>query len=168
MVFKFKKHGMMRGHSRGIDKTVRTAVDEDIIDEGSRKSTANRSQNRGPDPVLTAIIEDCTKNGLGTLDWTDWVGRTLPPVTNHCGHNAGTQITCRIDGASYGQTVKEDEMTVEDNMPVCIPNATETAKIERNTTNGTSQPGGGEFLLSVTENISSSRMNAPMNLTLLH
>ena len=68
MVFKSRKHDMKRGHSRGIDKTVRTAVDEDVIDEGSRKSTANRSQNRGPDPVLTAIIEDCTKNGLGTLD----------------------------------------------------------------------------------------------------
>jgi hypothetical protein len=59
-------------------------------------------------------------------------------------------------------------MTVKDNMPVCIPNATEIAKIVRNTTNGTTQPGGGEFLLSVTENIRSSRMNAPMNLTLLY
>ena len=54
-------------HSRGIDKAVRTAVDEDIIDEGGRKSATNRAQNRGPDPVLTAIIEDYTNNRLGTF-----------------------------------------------------------------------------------------------------
>jgi hypothetical protein len=59
-------------------------------------------------------------------------------------------------------------MTVKDNMPVCIPNATEIARMLRNTTSGTTQPGGGEFFLSVTENISSSRMNVPINLTLLH
>jgi len=58
---------MKRGHSQGIDKTVRPAVDEDIIDEGSRKSATNRAQKRGPDPVLTTIVEDCNKNGLGTV-----------------------------------------------------------------------------------------------------
>jgi hypothetical protein len=68
MAIKSRKYGMKRGHSRGIDKAVRTAVDKDIIDEGGRKSTTNRAQNRGPDPVLTAIIEDCAKNGLGTFD----------------------------------------------------------------------------------------------------
>jgi len=54
---------MKHSHSRGIDKTVRTAIDEDIIDEGSRKSSTNRAQKRGPDPVLTTIIEDWIKNG---------------------------------------------------------------------------------------------------------
>jgi hypothetical protein len=58
MVFKPRKHGMKRGHSRSIDKTVQTAVDEDIIDEGGGKSATNRAQKRGPDPVLTTIIED--------------------------------------------------------------------------------------------------------------
>ena len=94
---------MKHGHSRSIDKTTRTAVDQDIIDKGGRKSTTNRAQNRGPDPVLTTIIEDCIKNGLGTL--TERLGinlRTLPSITDHCSHDAGSQITRRIDGASYG------------------------------------------------------------------
>jgi hypothetical protein len=56
----------------------------------------------------------------------------------------------------------------KENMPVCIPNATETPRIVKNMTNGTSQPGGGEFFLSVTAKISSSRMNAPTNLIPLH
>jgi hypothetical protein len=76
MVFKPRKYGMKRGHSRGIDKTVRTAVDEDIIDEGSRKSATNRAQKRGPDPVLTTIIEDCLKNGLVIV--TERLGLVAP------------------------------------------------------------------------------------------
>jgi hypothetical protein len=104
---------MKRGHSRGIDKTVRTAVDEDIIDECGRKSATNRAQKGGPDPVLTTIIEDCIKNGLVIIvTETAWVSRTLPSVTDHCGHDAGSQITRRIDGGSYGRTVKEDQITV--------------------------------------------------------
>jgi hypothetical protein len=67
---------MKRGHSRGIDKTVRTAVDEDTIDEGGRKSATNRAQKRGPDPVLTTIIEDCIKNGLGTV--SERLGLAVP------------------------------------------------------------------------------------------
>jgi hypothetical protein len=67
---------MKRGHSRGIDKTVRTAVDEDIIDEGGRKSATNGAQKRGPDPVLTTIIEDCTKNALETV--TERLGLAIP------------------------------------------------------------------------------------------
>jgi hypothetical protein len=67
---------MKRDHSRGIDKTVRTAVDEDIIDEGSRKSATNRSQERGPDPVLTTIIEDCIKNRLAAV--TERLGLAIP------------------------------------------------------------------------------------------
>ena len=58
---------MNRGHSRGINETVRTAVDEDIIDECGRKSATNRAQKRGPDPVLTTIIENCIKKKLGTV-----------------------------------------------------------------------------------------------------
>ncbi len=69
---------MKRGHSRGIDKTTRTAVDQDIIDKGGRKSATNRAQNRGPDPVLTTIIEDCIKNGLGTL--TEQLGINLRTI----------------------------------------------------------------------------------------
>ena len=67
---------MKHGNSRGIDKTVRTAVDKDIIDEGSRKSATNRAQKRGPDPVLTTIIEDCIKNGLATV--SEWLGLAIP------------------------------------------------------------------------------------------
>jgi hypothetical protein len=67
---------MKRGHSRSIDKTVRTAVDEDIIDEGGRKSATNRAQKRGPDPVLATIIEDCIKSGLGTV--TEQLGLAVP------------------------------------------------------------------------------------------
>ena len=67
---------MKRGHSRGIDKTIGTAVDEDIIGEGGRKSATNGTQNRGPDPVLTTIIEDCIKNGLVTL--TERIGLAMP------------------------------------------------------------------------------------------
>lgn len=59
VLFKPRKYGMKRGHSRGIDKTVRTAVDEDIVYERSRNSATNRTQKRGPDPVLATIIEDC-------------------------------------------------------------------------------------------------------------
>jgi hypothetical protein len=68
MVFKPRKYGMKRCHSRGIDKTLRTAADEGLIHEGGRKSATNRAQKRGPDPVLTTIIEDCIKNGLGIRD----------------------------------------------------------------------------------------------------
>ena len=53
-------------------------------------------------------------------------------------------------------------------MPVCILKATETPRTVKNKTNGTNQPGGGVFFLSVTTKIRSSRMNVPMNLTLLH
>jgi hypothetical protein len=67
---------MKRGHSRGIDKTVRTAVDEDIIDEGGRKSATNRAQKGGPDPVLTTIIEDCIKNILVIV--TERLGLVAP------------------------------------------------------------------------------------------
>ena len=76
MAFKPRKYAIKCGHSRGIDKTVRTAVDEDLIDEGGRKSTTNGAQNRGPDPVLTTIIEDCIKNVLGTL--TERLGLAVP------------------------------------------------------------------------------------------
>jgi hypothetical protein len=112
MVFKPRKYGMKRAHSRGVDKTVRTAVDKDIIDEPGRKSATNRAHKRGPDPVLTTIIEDCIKNGLGIVTEQLRTSRTLPSVTDHCGHDAGPQITRRIDGESYGRTVKEDQMTV--------------------------------------------------------
>ena len=97
-----------------------------------------------------------------------WINRTLPSVTDHCGHDAGSQITRRIDGESYRRTVKEDQITVKTTLPVCIPNATVIPRRVKNTTKGTSQPGGGEFFLSVTANISSSRMNVPMNLIPLH
>jgi hypothetical protein len=76
MLLKPGKYGMKRDHSRGIDKTVRTAVDEDIIDEGGRKSATNRAQKRGPDPVLTTIIEDCIKNGLVIV--TERLGLVAP------------------------------------------------------------------------------------------
>jgi hypothetical protein len=66
-VFKPRKYGRKCGHSRSIDKTARTAVYQDIIDKGGRKSAKDRAQKRGPDPVLTTIIEFCIMNVLVTL-----------------------------------------------------------------------------------------------------
>ena len=68
---------MKRSHSRGINKTLRTAVDEDIIEKGGSQSATNRAQKRRPDPVLAAIIEDCIKgNLLKTV--TQWLGIAVP------------------------------------------------------------------------------------------
>jgi hypothetical protein len=64
MVLKPKKYGVKRSHSRGINKTFRAAVDEDIIEKGGNQSATNRAQKRRPDPVLAAIIEDCIKETL--------------------------------------------------------------------------------------------------------
>ena len=75
-MFKPRKYAIKRGHSRGIDKTVRTAADEGLIDEGGGKAATNGAQERGPDPVLTTIIEDCNKNGLGTV--TERLGLAVP------------------------------------------------------------------------------------------
>src|SRR6266403_2914698 len=112
MTLKLQKYGMKLGHSRRINKTILSAVDEDIIDEGGRQSATDRTQKRGPDPVLTTKIEDCIKECIRDSDGTAWVCCTLPSVTDHCGHDAGSQITCRIDGKSYRRTVKDGQITV--------------------------------------------------------
>ncbi len=62
------EYGMKHGHSRGINETVRTTVDEDIIDKGGRESATDRAQKWGPDPVLTPIIEDCVKQWIRDSD----------------------------------------------------------------------------------------------------
>jgi hypothetical protein len=73
-----QRNDMKRCHPRGIDRTFRAAVDEDIIEKGSNQSTANRAENRRPDPVLAAIIKDCIKGTLETVTERLQVGIAVP------------------------------------------------------------------------------------------
>jgi hypothetical protein len=49
-------------HSRGIDKALWTKVDQEVVEKTSNKSPADGTKKRGPDPILTAVIEHCGEN----------------------------------------------------------------------------------------------------------
>ena len=76
VVLKQRMDGMKGCHSRGINRTFRAAVDEDIIEKGGNQSTTNRAEKRRPDPILAAKIEDCIKGTLETV--TERLGIAVP------------------------------------------------------------------------------------------
>ena len=52
---------MEHRYSRRVDGALRASVDKDIIEKGGGETTANRAQDRGPEPVAMTIGEHCSQ-----------------------------------------------------------------------------------------------------------
>jgi len=93
-----------RDYSRGVDETLWTNVDKEIIEEGGSQTTTNRAQDRGPEPILMKVGENCSRK-----DVSETVTKrlkmherycTFTSITNHRGHDAGSQVTRGINSKS--------------------------------------------------------------------
>jgi hypothetical protein len=54
-------------HSRGIDNALWTKVDQEVVEKTSNKPPTNGAKKRGPDPILTAVIEHCGENKISKM-----------------------------------------------------------------------------------------------------
>jgi hypothetical protein len=66
--------------SRGVDETFWANVDEDIIEKGCSQTATNRSQDRGPNPVLVTVGEHCESKPKDALETTTKRIKTAVPL----------------------------------------------------------------------------------------